>query len=346
MVVIRRIRSIIVMICLLLSYMVLPAEAQEAVDTEAVIQYISLGDSIAKGYTYDKSELASYPVLVQDHIKRELAIPVELTNTAKNGLSTFKLNENILSDAQVTQTLSNADLVTVTIGANDLMDEFKSMCQEILGRSQKFKDLDDALELLNEEVKSRPTLVFKVIGALSNWDYETFEGNWVKSMESISLHKKDSVQVVATNIYNPVEGLDLPETITKVTDSIIKKMNGIIDEYAEVYNYKVVDLFHSDISKHVQVDGLHPNQEGQQLIAAAVIEKVDMTVWGGKNVKQVDENNEGSIKSIVMEPKVIVENDKKENNGSIGMAGFSIACMGITGVLLIILGLKKVRKNK
>lgn len=304
------------------------------------IQYIALGDSIAKGYTFDKSKLNAYPMLIQQHISQGTNTAVVMVNKAKSGISTAKLNEGILSDEETLKLIRNADIITVTVGANDLMDEFKSVCQEILGRTEKFQNLNDALALLETQVTEHPTLIFKAIGVLGNWDYKTFEDNWQTTMGIIADNKKDTAQVVVTNIYNPVSNLGLPGTLNKVVNSIINKMNQIIEDNEKKYEYSVVNLFDSDITKYVQEDGLHPNQEGQQMIADAVIEQLKMVALTESSQEQIQKvEKKGAANTVTAEMKTVKQSDKNK------VTVWIISCILITGILLITLGLVK-RKNK
>ena len=93
------------------------------------------------------------------------------------------------------------------------------------------------------------------------------------AMDTVCSLKQEDAEIVVTNIYNPVANLKLPSTMNQVVEDIIKNMNGIIDDHAAEYGYAAADLVDSDISGHVQKDGLHPDQEGQRLIADIVCEE-------------------------------------------------------------------------
>ena len=75
---------------------------------------------------------------------------------------------------------------------------------------------------------------------------------------------------MVNNIYNPAVGMNLPEPVSQAVGDIIQNMNDIIDSHAEEYGYVVADLASSDVSAHVQSDGVHPDQEGQRIIAEIV----------------------------------------------------------------------------
>ena len=233
-----------------------------------------LGDSIAKGYSGDEAvEIECYGSLAAQRISEEAGEPYSYRNFAKNGLDSAGMNEKVLIREDVQESIASADIIFITLGSNDLLNECKSVVQEILNTDKKFRSADDALEVLEEAVQENPFLILKIINALSSWDYQSFETEWISMMDTVCGLKKEDAKIVITNIYNPVVNLKLPSTMNQVVEDIIGNMNSIIDDHAGRYGYGVADLFGSEISEHVQDDGLHPDQEGQQLIADIVCEE-------------------------------------------------------------------------
>ena len=233
-----------------------------------------LGDSIAKGYSGDKTvEIECYGSLAAQKISGEAGIPYSYQNFAKNGLDSSGMNEKILPQREVQESIASADVIFITLGSNDLLNECKRVVQEILDTDTKFKSADDALAVLEDAVKENPFLILKIINALSNWDYLSFEEQWTAMMDTVCSLKKEDARIIVTNIYNPVADLKLPSTMNQVVEDIIGNMNSFIDDHAAEYVYAVADLFDSEISEHVQSDGLHPDQYGQQLIADIVCDQ-------------------------------------------------------------------------
>lgn len=182
--------------------------AKEA--TSEPIQIVVLGDSIAKGYCgANKPELYCYGQTVAEEIAQGAGKSYLYQNYAKNGLATREFNEKVLKGQEVQDSLSGADVILITMGSNDLLNEFKKTAQEILNTDTKFKSADEALKEVTEHVKSNPLLVFRIIDALGNWDYQEFETQWIEAMDTISSCKKEEAQIVVTNIYNPVKQMEL-----------------------------------------------------------------------------------------------------------------------------------------
>lgn len=246
-------------------------------DTERALCYTALGDSIPKGYCAEEDlEVMSYPQLIADDMQAVGGKQAELYNYARNGLTTKKLNVAVLQDEEVIESLGKSDLITVTVGANDLMNEFKKVSQEILNNDASFRTVDEALTALEEGISSNPFLLVKVIAAIGGWDYDFFEKQWIQAMDTISRYKAEGTPVVITTMYDPLGKMELPGTLNAVVESIIRKMNEIMAENAKVYDYQVADLWDSEIGRHTQSDGLHPDQTGQNLIKDLIEEQIDV----------------------------------------------------------------------
>ncbi len=282
--------SAAVCICLLPACILLfPVRAQEEETKESsIISCAAFGDSIAKGYGGRGSEdLKSYSEILMEKISEETKRPAECRKHGKNGLDSSRLNSEIFDTEEAAADMEVADIITLTIGANDLMQEFKGAAQEVLGTERRFASAYDAMDALMEGVEGNPLLIMKVLDVLNNWDYDGFEEQWILAMEKLSAHRKESSQLIVTNIYNPVSGFELPASMNQIVEDIILNMNEIMYQYGEKYDYYVVDLFSSDICDNLQEDGLHPNQEGQEIIAELVLEKVDTGRFIGKPEKEI-----------------------------------------------------------
>lgn len=105
----------------------------------------------------------------------------------------------------------------------------------------------------------------------------------------MSRHRKSTAQLIVTSIYNPVSNFELPGTMNSIVEDIIQNMNQIMYDCAEKYDYLVVDLLESDICDYTQSDGLHPDQEGQKLIAELALEKIDTGRFIGEPEKEIKE---------------------------------------------------------
>lgn len=52
-------------------------------------------------------------------------------------------------------------------------------------------------------------------------------------------------------------------------------MNAIIEKRAGKYDYEVADVYQSSVTSHLQKDGVHPDSQGQQIIADLVCKEYE-----------------------------------------------------------------------
>ena len=105
----KRLLSILLCLSLALSLFPVLAQAQQAETS-----YLALGDSISSGYLLPEGE-AAFPQQVAD------ARGGTLTNLAENGETTASLLAK-LNQGTLDQALAGAQVITLTIGGNDLMN--------------------------------------------------------------------------------------------------------------------------------------------------------------------------------------------------------------------------------
>ncbi len=79
--------------------------------------YLALGDSISKGTDLENVETERFPALVA----AELGDDYELVNLAEDGETTTSLLEKLATEDYQTA-VASADIITLTIGGNDLME--------------------------------------------------------------------------------------------------------------------------------------------------------------------------------------------------------------------------------
>lgn len=280
--------GIAVLFCAIFFGVCASAAASEEVQAEGTkeeepIFYTALGDSIPNGYYgAQEPEVTGYPVLLAGDLHKISGREVWMSRFTKNGLTTKKLNTGVLQEPEVQELLGQAEVITLTIGSNDLMNEFKKVSREILNNETRFSTADEALMALQEGISENPLLLMNVASAIAGWDYEAFEKQWVLAMENISAYRREDAQMAVTTIYNPMEGRELPGTLNAVVESVISGMNEIMWKHEEEYGYQVVDLFGSGIEELTQADGLHPNQAGQDMIRMLMENELELEMFRSK----------------------------------------------------------------
>lgn len=112
----KRILSLV--LCLALTLCVMPCSAQAG-----GLTYLALGDSITTGYGLENAQTEGFASLLAENLGYDLINHAVNGNTT-TGLITQLVNPAILAD------IKNADLITITIGGNDMLALFFNAIME------------------------------------------------------------------------------------------------------------------------------------------------------------------------------------------------------------------------
>lgn len=268
----KLVSAVTIAICACAVFIIMPGR-RGADDPSKVIKYTALGDSIPKGYTVSEDDdLKGYPRLLAEAMERDKT-SVSLSEYTKNGLTAEGLCEIYLSDKKVREDLKAADLITVTIGANDLLKKFRQLYQEVIGGDTETQDKGTVLKNIRKEAADNPEFLKEAAEIISTWDCDAFEKDWKKVMESIRRNRNEDTQVIVTTIYNPVGETEALGALNQVIAKTIGRMNQVIIRNSEEYGYQTADLSGAGIEEHLQSDEIHPDQYGQQMIMEIIKEK-------------------------------------------------------------------------
>ncbi len=230
-----------IIICALLFPAMLTAGADE------IKVYTALGDSIAAGYalpayTADGNTVAGgYVSRVGQYVGAE-----KIYDKAISGLDTNGLLHLIANDPSYKQAIAEAELITVSIGSNDILLPAIGMIEDfVLGESGS-----DLLSHFENMTLSELKDLLKRLGAYLNAPeqkeiaargIETFKTNWTKVIDSI-VSINPTAKIIVTNYYNPMYSLEklLDEPLAQPYLDI---MNEHVEshEYNEQY-YTIVDV--------------------------------------------------------------------------------------------------------
>ncbi|MGN1206175.1 MAG: SGNH/GDSL hydrolase family protein, partial [Eubacterium sp.] len=114
-----------VTVCVCLFFLMQEKELSTGDCEEKIVRYVALGDSIAGGYGLDDAQKDGYVALVQKELE-SVWQGVYAWNFGENGLKSKELFERLTDPSdphfvEYNKALEKADLVTVSIGSNDLM---------------------------------------------------------------------------------------------------------------------------------------------------------------------------------------------------------------------------------
>ena len=274
----KRILSTLLALCLALS--LLPASALAAGGEQK--SYVALGDSITTGYGLAEKE-AGFARQVAD------SNGYTLTNLAQDGATSTDLLEVVKSEANA-DTLKNADLITVTIGGNDLMDAlYAYLAKEYNtknGTDITAEDVKASLAGTHSEIQQSTMLILaasKISDFLQSTEATTALGAFTTNLTNIISAIKgnnSSAEIIVVNQYNPYSRLSTGNLLDlSALDSAVQALNTAISSGATA-GYTVADVYtkfkeaennpcNASVSPSINLD-FHPNATGHGLIADTI----------------------------------------------------------------------------
>ncbi len=211
------------------------------------VQYLALGDSLTRGIGDEKSDLGFTGILARELEKWPAVSEVILDNRGKNGRRSDQLL-TLLENGHYDAELESVDLLTMTLGGNDVMKVVK---RDIFNLNKKIfiTEMPRFIERYQE--------IIKLIRA------------------------KTDAPLVMIGFYDPfkviTEEIDPLET-SQPFDSIITEWNDAIEELANRTTnacfVSVEDLYTSNLNMVYHTDFFHPNAKGYGKMAERVIERM------------------------------------------------------------------------
>ena len=202
----------------------------------ANITYIAFGDSLAQGYPYYlQNKKLSYTDIIYNHINSSgiMKNRVVFHNFGVSGYTSSDLY-NLLSEDIVAKELPKADIITINIGGNDLL------------QTLSWHKIEDYEYILNS--------------------VDNYTDNLAKIFSKLRT-KNPNAWIYISSLYNPITP-GYKNVNFKDADYMVKYTNKIIKNTASPYNVKVVDItniFNNheyNSSDSWFYDMLHPNQKG------------------------------------------------------------------------------------
>ena len=89
-------------------------------DSSKKVNYVALGDSESAGYEYVGLEGVKYSDYLANDLKKSSHLG-NYNNFAKSGATLAEQHEMVLESISVQEKLKDSDLITLTLGANDLL---------------------------------------------------------------------------------------------------------------------------------------------------------------------------------------------------------------------------------
>ncbi|MBW7571957.1 X2-like carbohydrate binding domain-containing protein [Caproiciproducens faecalis] len=259
----------------------------------AAPEYVALGDSIPAGYglpgyspNSQKPPLIAYPTLVGD------TMHLSAGSFAQSGMRSSELLAG-LSDPLIGASLSQAKVITLSIGSDDILLPFLNIVASKLSCNPE--DIQSTLAALKI---SDPVALAAALGSLNadhssglknNPDIQSaasgFSANFLGIISALKAAAPNA-KIYVTNVYNPYEGIKLPYgagtlDLGGIADGYIRTLNSAFStdsaDYTLIDNYSLfsnslkngIPLVNADF-KSSNLDP-HPNTHGHAAIASTIL---------------------------------------------------------------------------
>ena len=231
--------------------------------------YVALGDSLTQGVG-DTTNQGGFVPLVAQSLTNEEGYEVAAQNFGVAGNTSNQILKRMKEQDEIADALSKADLMTLTVGGNDLRKVILDNSTSL--KISTFKKPSVAyskrlVEIIELARKDNPDLPIYVLGIYNPFylnfpemtDMQTIVDNWNQTTQD-TIAKFDKVYFVPINdlLY---QGIDGQEGIVQTSGEATKIINDAL----------------------YQGDNFHPNNTGYEIMKRAVLEKIRETKDNWKN---------------------------------------------------------------
>jgi lysophospholipase L1-like esterase len=207
------------------------------------IKIISAGDSLTEGIG-DSTKTGGYLPYLRTLLEEEKGIKeVDFYNYGVKGNRTTQLLKKLQQD-DITDTLSTADLVILTIGGNDIMKVVKDNISNL------------QLSVFDKEREEYTRNLYEIMNTITQVNPEAF--------------------IVLVGVYNPFSQWfsNISELDQIVIDWNIASQQ-VVANYVNAYFVGIEDLFRDPTESLLYTDNFHPNDKGYKLIAERLNETLE-----------------------------------------------------------------------
>ncbi|MCD7771598.1 MAG: GDSL-type esterase/lipase family protein [Oscillospiraceae bacterium] len=281
----RRILSValamVLAVCMLTN--VAFADANMLIASRNTTTYLALGDSITAGYGLSDPDSESFVTLFGNEIG------ATTLNYGVSGLTAETLAATLATGEYDTY-LSMVDVVTLTIGGNDLMQTFYEYLLSLYNTAYGTSCTADDVKTWFTDGTSYQTEIATVMAFLQTEEgiagattaVSTAATSALANIQSIItsiLSVNPDVVILLANQYNPYASLAALEdyaAISTMFDTAVTAFNALLTQVdAMSDNVIVVDVYSAGVATNVNILTMnfdfHPNATGHETIAAAMV---------------------------------------------------------------------------
>lgn len=218
------------------------------------IYYLSLGDSLAAGQTPYNTIDKSYGDYVSEYLKDKEVLEFYTKDFAKSGYRSIDLLNDLENNKEIKvngkkitikHALIKADLVTVSIGSNDLFYKLN------IGNEFDLNEFDDIYNYVDEAIKDVDKLLYE-------------------------LRSSCKEQIMVFGFYNPFTNFS--DSLSTLIEPVIKYANNKMENLVRKYDMTFVDIHDTFLANDNYLPStleIHPNKDGYKAMADKVISLID-----------------------------------------------------------------------
>ncbi|MFC3932120.1 SGNH/GDSL hydrolase family protein [Streptococcus dentapri] len=227
-------------------------------------QYVAIGDSLTEGVG-DSTEQGGFVPILSRELETDYHYKVTSKNYGVSGNTSNQILKRMQEKTNIQKDLKKADMMTVTVGGNDVMAVIRKNLSDLSVDSfkrpaEKYQEcLHKIIKLARQENKDLPIYIYGIYNPFylnfpDMTEMQDVVNNWNESTQTV-IDEYDNVYFVPINdqLYR---GIDGQGGITESTS----------DDQSEVINDVLFEKDH-----------FHPNNTGYQIMANAALEKINET---------------------------------------------------------------------
>lgn len=207
--------------------------AQKLSEKDGPLKVLILGDSIAKGTGDEQGK--GFSGYLSDELKKSTLKDIIVKNEGIDGLTSKGLLEQLQSK-RLNPAITDADLILVSIGGNDLL---KSLPSTLLGQDDSFQK-----------------------------QFTSYIDNLKQSLKLLRTTNPNSTMILL-GLYNPYEILTSAAN-QHLLDELNDQSRQLIESEGNALYIPTYDLIKYNSARYISKDSLHPSSLGYQAISERI----------------------------------------------------------------------------